>query len=204
MIGGLAAADIVATLARMTVRSVYDPPAGPLPGAVPGYWHEMRSTIDKAIALTRAGKCAKSKRVAWLQSPVGAWDPVLGVNGPPVELPCSGDQACRDACAKICTHAEERVLLRVLRDGFDGPIDMFHLEVVDDQPMPFDRAGKDAGPSCITCARLMLQGHVRLVWLYGVDGWRWWASDIFYRDTVAHLGLASPERLAMFGKGVQE
>lgn len=184
----------------MTVRSVYDPPAGDLPGAVTGYWHEMRAMIDKAIALSRAGKCAKSKRVAWVQSPIGEWSPMMAINGPPLELPCSGDQACRDVCAKICTHAEERVLVRALWSGVGTPIDVFHLEIVDDVPMPFDREGKDAGPSCITCARLMHHAGVRLVWLYGVNGWRWWASDIFYRDTVAHLQLVSPERLASFGK----
>lgn len=185
----------------MTAVSVFTPPdKNHLPGAYPGYWHEMHEAIGEAIGRAQAGPCSKSKRVAWVQSPLGAWPASFGVNGPPQGLACGGDQACRDACAKICTHAEERVVLRKLRENPDT-MDVFHLEVVDGVPVPFDRAGKDSGPSCITCARLMLAAEVRLVWLYGVAGWQWWASDVFYFDTLRTLQLLPAERIVRARRG---
>ena len=42
----------------------------------------------------------------------------------------------------------------------------------------------------------MLRAEVRLVWLWGEEGWRWWYAQDFFRDTLedlgAGLGLTDP------------
>ena len=180
--------------------SVFDPPRAPHIGAYPGYWHEMYQAIGEAISRGQAGPCSKSKRIAWAQSPAGTYPARFAVNQPPVGLACAGDDACRDVCGKICTPAEETRVLDVLRAPIMHEADdlaVFHLEIVGGVPQAFDRPGKPQGPSCITCARIMVQAGVRAVWLFGVDGWRWWRASDFWVATVRELRLVPRERLAV-------
>lgn len=181
--------------------SVFEPPSHPLPYTPPSYWHDMRTSIDEAIARGQAGPCAKSKRVAWVQSTRGSYKPIFGVNAPALpSVGCTGDAACKAVCGQLCNHAEENAVVDLLQSGrsvLDEGFDVFHLEIVAGVPAPFDREGKPKRPSCITCARLIQIAGARAVWLFGVDGWRWWSARDFWLETAAEVGVITPERLAV-------
>mgnify|MGYP003511352180 CR=1 FL=1 len=81
-----------------------------------------------------------------------------------------------------------------------GAVAFVHIELRPDDagkwvPVPFDRDGKPKGPSCISCARDILCADARIVWLWGVDGWRWWYAQDFLRDTLDELKLVDPSLL---------
>lgn len=132
--------------------------------------------------VARASRCGKSKRGAIAVDARG--DIVgLGFNEPPGDRCCSGDDACRAACGKLCIHAEAAALALV-PDNVRGPIEIIHVKVVDGEPVP------GGGPSCWQCARDMLaDGRVAAVWLLHDSGWRRYPIVEFYELTMIECGL---------------
>ena len=179
------------------------------------YRYLMTGALSSAIREALGSPCCKSKRGATVFSTTDATRFTCH-NRPPPPFTCLGSRlaiaehdACRAACGALCLHAEERCVseLRWMRakeahrradtlttwiTGMPPPpreYDVLHIELVDGQPVPFDRPGKPAAPSCITCARAMVDAKVRLVWLFGVAGWRSWTAVEFMRDTILELKL---------------
>lgn len=109
---------------------------------------------------------------------------MTGTNRPAVGT-CDGSEACRQACSKICVHAEQAALMRVGHHARDAEV--YHLKVVDGKPVP------SGGPSCVECSKLMLVAGVSGVWLYQDTprglGWVRWSAKDFHYDTLAALGL---------------
>ena len=188
--------------------------------SVNGYASDLSSAISLAVETARKSPCQKSKRGAvafarrtmYRANEVGRVMTVFesGYNHPPPPLACSGSEQCRGACRCLCDHAEAIAVSKWLTmhgGGKDGAamFDVVHIELRPDEagvwePVAFDREGQPKGPSCITCARDMLRAEARLVWLWGVEGWRWWYAQDFFRDTLEELKLVDaamlPRRIA--------
>lgn len=159
------------------------------------YQRTMLAAIEDALREALRSPCSKSKRGAAIYSAPGTHDGICVArhNKPPYPFTCLRTPACRAACGQICNHAEERCVADFLREQnaahFGGTYDMLHVEVVDGEPVVFDRPGKPTRPSCITCARAMLDAKVRQVWLYSRRGWRCWTAVEFMRATILELEL---------------
>lgn len=137
--------------------------------------------VARAVDWAKMSPCAKSKRgVVILQ--VDGTVAGCGFNHPPDGLRCTGDDACRAACGKICVHAEMMALRNAGASA--GPLELVHVKVVDGELVP------GGGPSCSPCARDLLDdGRVVAVWLFHVDGWRRYGLADFYALTIIECGL---------------
>lgn len=184
--------------------------------AVNGYGSDLSAAISLAVEAARKSPCQKSKRgaVAFARrtmyrapDPVGRVMTVFqsGHNHPVSPLTCTGSEQCKAACRHLCDHAEAIAVSKWLTAygaGEQGPamFDVVHIELRPNdagiwEPVAFDREGQPKGPSCITCARDLLRAEARLVWLWGVEGWRWWYAQDFFRDTLEELKLVDSSML---------
>ena len=139
-----------------------------------------------AIDEANRGPCAKSQRGVILWS--GEYF-VTAYNAPPWPLRCTGTDACRKACGKICVHAEQAALLKfdwsLKPHGRD--VHMLHVKTVDDVKVA------SGPPSCWQCSRLILEAGVDYMWLLHDDGLRRYAALEFHRLTLQHCGLPTNE-----------
>lgn len=109
--------------------------------------------VASAVEQANRSPCAKSKRGVVL------WDPVTnrivgrGHNAPPVGFKCDGSDACRQACGKLCTHAEVNAVFSAGHRAVKA--DMLHIKTVDGQPVP------SGPPSCWQCSRNLISAGVR-------------------------------------------
>jgi deoxycytidylate deaminase len=147
--------------------------------------------IEAARIVAMQSPCAKSKRGVVLFNPetAGLYErnpgfvkgpgPVIvsrGFNGPPPTFACSGSAACREGCAKLCMHAEQRAIMAAgaLDDVHD--LELVHVKVVGGVVIP------GGGPSCWQCSRLVVEVGLRGVWLYETDQTFVGAETIVERD----------------------
>lgn len=144
--------------------------------------------IDAAIAEANRSPCAKSKRGVAIFSDPG-WDSLhptrlfsCAHNAQPDPLKCDGSEACRNACAKLCEHAEAAALRKF--DTFGASGDLLHVKTVDGQLVP------SGGPSCWQCSRAILADRrIDGVWLFHEAGWRRYTPTEFHALTLAACGL---------------
>lgn len=177
--------------------------------------------IEYARQAALQSPCAKSKRGVALFSPGRAEEIAIarsGFNGPPPGFKCIGDDRkdgwkCREHCAKLCMHAEQRVILKALGEHqrwgamplFD--LELVHVKVIDGVAVP------GGGPSCWQCSRLVVEVGLRGVWLYEdnregvsrggdalvehwpsdlphpIPSWRFYDATTFHLTTLDNLGL---------------
>jgi len=118
-------------------------------------------------------------------------------NAPPAGWTCTGSEACRKDCGKLCRHAEERAIHTAGRITSFERLALVHVKVVDGQVV----AG--GPPSCWQCSRLVADCGIRGIWLYelvslgelytsppGKGGrWRFYEAKEFHRATLAHEGI---------------
>ena len=159
-----------------------------------------QTAIDAAIAVANRGPCAKSKRgvVAYRVQPANpfaragdcddkpsAYVVARGHNAPPRGFACDGSDACKAACAKVCIHAEQAVLASdFFGERFGPPAYLVHVKTVDGLLVP------SGGPSCWQCSRQIVDdARVAGIWLYHVDGWRFYESAEFHELTLRECGL---------------
>lgn len=189
--------------------------------SVNGYASDLSAAITLAVEAAQQSPCQKSKRgaVAFAKRRMYRPPDTIGREGttfisahnhPIHPLTCSGDDLCKAACRHLCDHAEaiavsKWVARHASGDQGSAMFDVVHIELRPNdagvwEPVAFDREGQPKGPSCITCARDMLRAEARLVWLWGVEGWRWWYAQDFFRDTLEELRLVDasslPQRIA--------
>lgn len=94
-------------------------------------------------------------------------------NGPPGPFVCTGDEKsanswrCRQHCAKLAVHAEQRAIMMALteRDVSMQMLELVHVKVVDEAVVP------GGGPSCWQCSRLVVEVGLKGVWLYQATKW---------------------------------
>lgn len=139
---------------------------------------------DALMEAVRAGiksPCAKSKRGVVIWSPSDTLVYATGFNHPPRQMACDGSKACRDACGKLCIHAERHALdqLRVRKPG----LHMLHVKVVDGAPVP------SGPPSCWQCSRDILEADIEHMWLMHDDGLRAYSAREFHELTLDHHHL---------------
>ncbi|APU88842.1 hypothetical protein Rctr197k_010 [Virus Rctr197k] len=153
----------------------------------------FESAYVAAVAAACESPCQKSRRGAALWHPHTAalWaatnTPAMGV--------CTGTEACRSVCPRICLHAEQAVLLKAGRANGRGPqgAELLHIKVVplDIKPFGFDsfKLVPSGPPSCAECSKLLLAAGVAGVWLFHEGGWRRYETVDFHRRTLEHLEL---------------
>jgi deoxycytidylate deaminase len=149
------------------------------------YWlnkTDFKEIIDEMISIGSEGNCEKSKRVSAIVYQNGF--SVIETNSPPFPFVCQKNEKCKKACNQLCVHAEERAILSALRKY--GDVDFcicIHLKIVNGQP------AFSGSPSCITCARKLLECNIRYMYLWQETGWQRWAPKEFYEDTLSNLKL---------------
>lgn len=124
-----------------------------------------RFAIEAARLAATQSPCAKSARGAALFYVTGNGTEVtiaVGFNGQPEGFACTGTDACRRDCAKLCVHAEQRALQQLGNDDREGNdiIDLVHVKVVGSKVVP------GGSPSCWQCSRLVVEAGIRGVWLF--------------------------------------
>jgi len=138
----------------------------------------LRIAVVIAESVAVESPCSKSKRgVAIYTNTTNAVPLVVavGCNKPPRDLPCLENQACRDACGRLCMHAEANALLGLPSGGAKSTLEVVHVKVVDGVLVA------SGGPSCSPCARDMYDDpRIAAVWLYHVDGWKRYPIEEFY------------------------
>lgn len=165
------------------------------------------AAIEAAIGAGCASPCAKSKRGAAVYSRHD--DPIciygIGFNSQPPPFACSGDARCREACGKLCAHAEQRALRDALslgrwpNRGHLGGVaprpnmagfELVHAKVIDGQLV----AG--GGPSCIACSVAVLDVGLDGVWLYQTidphltpGEWHYYRAADFHAATLKACGM---------------
>lgn len=150
-------------------------------------------TIDEALSVAvsigSTSPCAKSKRgvVIWDQAGVVA----VGTNHQPRGFSCDGSTACREACNRLCVHAEETAILRARRSVVG--CDMLHIKVVDGRAVP------SGHPSCWQCSRVVLDSGIARLWLLHDDGLRAYSADEFHELTLKNRGLPVVRALHLDG-----
>lgn len=125
----------------------------------------------------------------------------LGMNGPPTGFACTGSEACRRDCAKLCLHAEQRALWAAGALDDVGDLELVHVKVVDGIVVP------GGGPSCWQCSRLIAEVGLRGVWLLeaetiykhrmgdeqihrlGPRNWQFYSANEFHRATIRSCEL---------------
>jgi hypothetical protein len=161
----------------------------------------LQLRLAELVNAAAAGPCCKSKRgVLFIADDALS----IAVNGPAGGAPCGNDDACREACASICNHAEMRAILRALLKPRTRALRKMHVIHI-----AVDASGRPRSkpvPSCITCSRDMLEVGVEAVWLWGGDlvleedadgdkrvvaepGWRGWPMAAFHAETLRNCGL---------------
>ena len=181
------------------------PDLGVGPDAATEAWPRSTATTEGLALVTPPAEMIERARLAALRSPcaksrrgVVVYDPGAvrllgrGWNGQPEPFGCSGDDACRAACGKLCVHAESRALatarLSTHADKHDlHNTHLLHVKVVDELVV----AG--GPPSCWQCSREILDADLGGVWLFeertGARSWRFYTAVEFHEATLLHAGL---------------
>lgn len=127
--------------------------------------------IAAAVRAARQSPCVKSQRGVVVYARSSGIDIAAGWNGPPgVGARCAGDDNCREACGKICVHAEMRAL-RTAHDMLHRPeFDVRHMAELDAVHVKIGGPGRElvdgGGPSCWQCSREVLDVGLGGFWLY--------------------------------------
>ena len=127
--------------------------------------------IEAARLAAVRSPCDKSKRGVVLFCGEDTSDECVvvageGFNGPPPGFECGRSDACRQGCAKLCLHAEDRAIRQALVEWSAPPLndlELLHVKVVDGVVVP------GGGPSCWQCSRLVVEVGLSGVWLYEAD-----------------------------------
>jgi hypothetical protein len=155
--------------------------------------------IEEARQTGLGSGCMTSKRgaVVWPMPPYPMRheiDPVRlvlarGTNHQPAPHRCDGSQACQDACAKLCVHAEGAAL-RALGHPWSGlgGLHMLHVKVLADGSL-----APKGEPSCWQCSREILDSKaIAYVWLAGCDGLDPYEVGAFHEATLRHHKVNLP------------
>lgn len=142
-----------------------------------------QTCIDFAIETAEQSPCKKSKRGAVLFfSKVGI--PIGGAfNGPPPGYECLGNLDCRQACAKRCMHAEERIFIKA-----DPRIDMAQCEMLHVK-VESGLLVSSGPPSCWQCSRTMVNVGLYGMWLFHKGGWKRYTAKEFNDLTLFECGI---------------
>jgi len=120
--------------------------------------------IEKARQVGERSHCEKSKRGVVIHTRVGRLVG-CGKNGMPEPFLCDGTDECKSVCRYRCVHAEARALAAArmskhadYHDVYE--LDLVHVKVVDGEIVA------SGPPSCLPCAREILDANLHGVWLF--------------------------------------
>jgi hypothetical protein len=91
---------------------------------------------------------------------------------------CDGSEHCKATCRREAVHAEQALLLSGVDLAAGGRVEVLHVKAIG------GRLVASGGPDCIECAKLLRFAGVIAVWLYHVDGWRWYPIEEFHRLSI--------------------
>ncbi len=138
--------------------------------------------LELAVQAAAKSPCTKSKRgvVIWNEGYGNDSDRyAMGFNGPPPGFICDGSDECRNACSRLCVHAEPRALMKAPR----GSTDLLHVKVVNGVAVP------SGPPSCELCSKAILDFGIRRVWLLQETGLRLYSAEDFHVQSLLHHEL---------------
>lgn len=167
-------------------------------GAKDAEFRSQRAVMERllpiAVEQAMLSPCAKSKRGA-LVIDVGGWTGTnrgvvvgRGFNAQPGDHACDGTDACRNACGRICEHAEAAAIRDAHRHpfsdrGLPSGLHMLHVKAVDGAAVP------SGPPSCEKCSVTMLAHKVSVMWLLRPWGLIAYSMDYFHAETLGNLHL---------------
>lgn len=147
--------------------------------------------LESATVVGTLSPCQKSKRgVVIFDRKLGLL--AEGFNAPPYPFRCDGSDACREACGKVCVHAEMAAILQFLShhhlpqliiDNPDLTLEMLHIKVVN------GRGVVSGPPSCESCSKHILQIQLDTMWLLHEDGLRAYAVLDFHQKSLEYKQL---------------
>lgn len=141
-----------------------------------------QDALKAAVCFAGLAPCRKSQRgVILFQRDKGALSG--GFNHQPPPFTCDGSAACRDACSKLCVHAEQMAINSLGPHEDLDDVELLHVETVDGKAVP------SGPPSCWQCSRLIVHAGIAKVWLLHYDGLRGYGADEFHVLTLLHCGL---------------
>ena len=132
--------------------------------------------IRAAIEMAKCSPCQKSKRGALVFRDLKVRG--AGFNSPPRQFLCSGSDACRSDCSRICEHAEGMAIRTFDRSCATADCDLLHVKVVDGELVP------SGEPSCWQCSRQIVMHGFRGIWLFHVGGWVYYEAWPFHLLTL--------------------
>jgi len=147
--------------------------------------------LNQAINAAQQSPCVKSQRgvVLWRRASEGKRGLYLaaGFNHPPAPFRCDGSVACREACNKVCIHAEADALLKTPTRVPDRwsltECEMLHIKVVK------GHATASGQPTCWQCSRLVLGAGLKAMWLFHKSGLQSYTPEEFHRLTLKNNQL---------------
>jgi deoxycytidylate deaminase len=132
--------------------------------------------IEWAKAAASQSGCQKSRRGVAIFGTQSHEVIANGTNHRPAGGLCSGSEACKATCRFICVHAEvmaiRRSLVVLARPTMKLSRDWHHLYGHDAVHVKIDASGEvvaAGGPSCLSCAREVLDIGLAGFWLYELD-----------------------------------
>lgn len=149
-----------------------------------------RDALAEAIKVGAASPCAKSKRgVVVFHRRLGLLS--TGHNAPPPSFACDGTDRCRDACGRLCIHAELDAILSIPDHVRVGPTirecEMLHVKVVDIDGR--ETGVSSGGPRCWQCSRAILRAGLGFMWLLRSTGLQRYTAEEFHLATLRYRGL---------------
>ena len=145
---------------------------------------DEHKALDAAVKVAMRSPCMKTQRgVVIFGRDMGVI--ASGFNYPPKPYKCTGTDACRAACKKICIHAEMAALLdgRLWAWGW-GRCEMLHVKVVDGEPVA------SGPPYCWQCSRHILENRfIEKMWLLHEEGLHAYTALEFHQLTLEFCGL---------------
>jgi len=150
-----------------------DTPRRDLTDLVPPASRPPADAIEWAIAAATQSGCQKSRRGVAIFG--GATGEVIanGTNHRPLGGLCSGTEMCKATCRFICVHAEvmaiRRALVVLARSESALTRDWHHLRGLDAVHVKIDQHQQKVagdGPSCLSCAREVLDIGLAGFWLF--------------------------------------
>lgn len=139
--------------------------------------------LRDAVWVAGFSRCIKSQRgVVVFRRDSGRL--TVGSNFQPPPFNCDGSETCREACNRLCLHAETVALTNLDVDAIGRKgLEMLHVETVDGKAVP------SGEPSCWQCSRMIAWIGIERMWLLHDDGLRSYTADEFHELTLRHCGL---------------
>lgn len=189
------ARHVTGQLLRPTLKEYFLHTASPPRDPRPMFHHRYANTeLDEMWALGEAVKAAKESPCQKSARGVIIWDPnirvgchyVTATNHLPFGYGCTGSATCKQVCSEACIHAEEQAIF----NWFNGPqkesgmqirfTELLHIKY----DRTLDAAMPSKASSCVSCAKIILDLGIKVVWLLLESGFKPYTAKEFFEEAI--------------------